>query len=124
MDKLLAYISSLPLADREPFAARCETTVGYLRKACYINQKISEGMCLRIAAESNFQVNLEDLRPDVDWSRLRVGLCKPELTKTPANQAQPAIKTVTDCNGVAHCQDHAAAPVVGVAVCQANGQGV
>ena len=48
----------------------------------------------------------------------------PELATSPANKAQPALETVVTSNDVAHCQDHAAACVVGVAVCQASGQGV
>lgn len=90
MEKLLAYINSLPLGQREPFAARCETTVGYLRKACSIRQKLSEGMCLRIAAESHGVVSLQDLRPDVDWDRLRTALYMPELAPALTHQPQAA----------------------------------
>jgi DNA-binding transcriptional regulator YdaS (Cro superfamily) len=90
MDKLLVYINSLPLMEREPFAARCKTTVGYLRKACSIKQKLSESICLRIAAESDGAVTPSDLRSDIDWSRMRVALNQPKLatqTQTPTHTA-------------------------------------
>lgn len=74
MDKLRAYLNSLPTADREIFAERCGTTVGYLRKAASVGQKISEGLCIRVGIESHGAVKPDDLRPDVDWDYLRVGI--------------------------------------------------
>ena len=59
---------------REPFAARCATTVGYLRNACSTKKKMSEGLCLRISTESAGAVRPEDLRPDVDWDYMRTAL--------------------------------------------------
>ena len=91
MEKLIAYLNALDKAQQEAFAARCETTVGYLRKAVSIKQKLSDGLCLRIAAESHGAVPPEDLRPDVDWVYLRAAL---------ANTAQAAIKNVAQ--GVAN----------------------
>lgn len=74
MEKLLNYINSLPIAEREPFAARCGTTVGYLRNACSLKKKMSEGLCLRIATESGNVISPDDLRPDVDWDYFRKAL--------------------------------------------------
>lgn len=74
MDELLAFINGLPLADREPFAARCGTTVGYLRNACSTKKKLSEALCLRIATESGNVVRPQRLRPDVDWNYMREAL--------------------------------------------------
>jgi DNA-binding transcriptional regulator YdaS (Cro superfamily) len=74
MDKLLAYLNSLPAAEREAFAGRCRTTVGYLRKAASVGQKISEGLCIRVGIESHGAVRPTDLRPDVDWDYLLAGL--------------------------------------------------
>lgn len=82
MDKLLAYLNNLPTADREAFADRCGTTVGYLRKAASVGQKISEGLCLRVGIESHGAVQPNDLRPDVDWGYLRAGIAN--LSPTPA----------------------------------------
>lgn len=85
MDKLLGYINSLAAEDREAFARRCGTSVGYLRKAGSVKQQLSEGLCLRIYAESGGKVSLEDLRPGVDWQYLRAAL---------ANTNQPATETI------------------------------
>ena len=85
MDKLLAYLNSLSPEAREGFAKRCETTVGYLRKACSVKQQLSEGMCLRIAVESGFVVKPEELRGDVDWQYLGQALI---------NNAQAATQSI------------------------------
>lgn len=85
MDKLLAYLNGLDSEAQTAFAARCGTTVGYLRKAASIGQKLSEGLCLRIAAESSGSVRPEDLRSDVQWPYLRQAL---------ANSAQAATESV------------------------------
>lgn len=85
MEKLLAYLNSLTPEDRDAFAKRCETTMGYLRKACSVNQRLGEGLCLRIGTESGGAIKPEDLRPDVDWEYLRVAL---------ANTAQCATEIV------------------------------
>lgn len=74
MDKLLTYLNGLSPQERDAFAKRCHTTVGYLRKACSVGQSLSEGMCLRIAAESANAVTPEHLRPDVNWSYIRTAL--------------------------------------------------
>ena len=91
MDKLLTYLNSLDPEQQSQFAARCGTTVGYLRKACSAGQRLSEGLCLRIGAESANTVSPEDLRADVDWPYLRKA-----LAQTPANSAQAATETVAN----------------------------
>lgn len=82
MDKLLAYLNSLQCEEREAFARRCGTSVGYLRKAGSVKQQLSEGLCLRIYAESAGKVGLEDLRPGVDWQYLRDALANTVHTST------------------------------------------
>lgn len=71
MDKLLAYLNSLPTPDQQAFAMRCDTSVGYLRKAISTKQKLGEGLCIKIERESNRQIVCEDLRSDVDWGFIR-----------------------------------------------------
>ena len=85
MDKLLAYLNSLQAAEREAFAARCGTTLGYLRKAISVKQPLSEGLCMRVAIESDGRVRPEDMRRDIDWDYMRMGL---------ENSTQPATETV------------------------------
>ena len=74
MDKLLAYLNGLPPEDQKAFAARCNTTVGYLRKACSVGQQLGDMLCLRIGIESAGAIQPEDLAPGVDWHYLRAAL--------------------------------------------------
>lgn len=67
MQKLLEYLNRLPTEERDAFAARCETTMGYLRKAISVGQKIGLEICIRIERESDGAVQCEHIRPDVDW---------------------------------------------------------
>lgn len=71
MKEVLAYLATLPPAERDAFAARCGTTVGYLRKAACIGQRIGEDIAICIERESNRAVTVEQLRPDVDWAFIR-----------------------------------------------------
>ena len=71
MDILRTYLNSLPVADQRSFAERCDTSLGYLRKAISVGQKLSEGLCINIERESAGAVPCESLRPDVDWAYLR-----------------------------------------------------
>ncbi len=58
------------------------------------NQKISEGLALRIAVASGGAIYPEDMRPDVDWSQVRLTLMQ--------NQAEPrASQTKTATQPVA-----------------------
>lgn len=80
MDKLRSYINSLSVDEREDFARRCNTTIGYLRKVCSTKVPIGEGLCLRLSIESGFVLLPEHMLPDVDWDRLRRALKTPEQT--------------------------------------------
>jgi DNA-binding transcriptional regulator YdaS (Cro superfamily) len=86
MDKLLAYLNSLPLVEQTNFASRCGTSVGYLRKAVSAGQKLGESLCIALERESSRAITCEAIRPDVDWAYLR--------GSTPVIPAQAAIKTV------------------------------
>lgn len=74
MDQLLSYLNGLSQQDREAFARRCGCSVGYLRKAVSVKQRLGEGLCLRIGIESAGAVKPESLRPDVDWEYMRAAL--------------------------------------------------
>lgn len=71
MQKLLIYLNGLKKDERTAFAARCETTEGYLRKAISKGQSLGAELCISVERESNRQVTCEDLRSDVDWAYLR-----------------------------------------------------
>jgi len=73
MNELLEYINSLSPDERDEFAARCKTSIGYLRKAISTNQKLGESLCVAIEQESGQKVTCEKLRPDLlaEWKYLR-----------------------------------------------------
>lgn len=71
MNTLLAYLNSLSPEEQTAFAARCDTSIGYLRKAISIDQRLGESLCINIERESGGAVRCEDIRPDTDWAFLR-----------------------------------------------------
>lgn len=71
MKAVLKYLSSLDPGERDAFARRCGTSVGYLRKAASAGQKLGESLCIAIERESCRSVLCEQIRPDVDWAFLR-----------------------------------------------------
>ena len=77
---LKKFLLSLPAADRDDFAARCETTYAHLRNIAYGFRQAGEKLCIAIERESQGAVRCEDLRPDVDWAFLR-GTPKPKSKK-------------------------------------------
>lgn len=83
MCALLDYLNSLPVPDQRAFAERAETTVGYLRKACSMRQRLGADLVIALERESGGAVRCEQLRPDVDWAYLRQS-CRCD---TPAAQA-------------------------------------
>lgn len=92
MDKLLAYINSLPADEQAAYAACCETTVGYLRKACSKKQLLGVDLVARLSAESGKVVRPEDVRPDLDWEYMRLAL--DSTAQALANTTQPASETM------------------------------
>jgi DNA-binding transcriptional regulator YdaS (Cro superfamily) len=71
MDKLLHYINSLSTEQQEDFAARCGTSIGYIRKGISTGQQFGEKLCINFDRESGGAVRVDDLRPDVDWAHVR-----------------------------------------------------
>lgn len=71
MEKLLAYLNSLPKAERTDLVTRCETTEGYLRKAISKGQRLGESLCINLERESGRAIRCEEMRPDVDWAYIR-----------------------------------------------------
>jgi DNA-binding transcriptional regulator YdaS (Cro superfamily) len=83
MNTLRTYLNSLATQEQEAYCVRCGTSIGYLRKAISIGQRLGADLCIALERESNSQVRCEDLRPDVDWAYLRasdVATIKDSLT--------------------------------------------
>jgi hypothetical protein len=63
--RLLAFINALSEPERENFAARCGTTVGYLRKAISIKQDLGSDLSLLIETHTQDLVSIKELNPDL-----------------------------------------------------------
>lgn len=68
---LLEYLNSLSVDDQVAFAVRCGTTIGYLRQVAYGKRRCGESFAINIDRESGRRVQMETLRPDVDWGHVR-----------------------------------------------------
>lgn len=71
METLLTYLNSLTPDQQRAYAARCGTSVGYLRKAISVRQRISSELAIELARESKGKVTVDSIRPDVDWAFVR-----------------------------------------------------
>ena len=71
--ELRPYLNSLPPDAQADFATRCGTTVGYLRKAISVGQRLGPSLCVAIERESDKSVTRQELRDD--WQN-----CWPELS--------------------------------------------
>lgn len=67
--ELRQYLNSMSAHEQVDFAKRCETSVGYLRKALSINQLLGPALCVSIERESYRSVTRQELRPN-DWQSL------------------------------------------------------
>lgn len=91
MKEVLAYLATLLPPDRDAFATRCGTTVGYLRKAASVGQRIGEDIAICIERESGGAVKVEQLRPDVDWAYIRGTNCEQKTAPALDGQASGAM---------------------------------
>jgi len=71
METLLKFLNSLPKDEQINFAERCDTSVGYLRKAVSAKQQLGGTLCINIERESKGAVRCEDLLPGADWAFIR-----------------------------------------------------
>lgn len=69
MKKLLAYLNSLSPDQRNVFENATGTTIGYMRKAVSVNQRLGAEICVAIEQASHGVVTRKDLRPD-DWASI------------------------------------------------------
>lgn len=69
---LIEYIKGMPSdRNREDFAARCGTSLGYLKLVMYGNRNCSAGLAISIDRESGGVISCDDLCPDVDFDYIR-----------------------------------------------------
>lgn len=91
METLRTFLSGFTSSEQSAFAIKAGTSIGYLRKALSVGQRLGESICIGIERESFGAVRCEDLRPDVDWAYLRgtvaVDAEKTAKTETPKEAA-------------------------------------
>lgn len=82
------FLNSKSPGEQAAFADRCGTSVGYLRKAICIGQRLSEALAIAIEKESGGAVTVEELRPDLieHWKYIR-GTAKREAQALPREAA-------------------------------------
>jgi len=69
--ELKAFLASLSLSDREDFAKRCQTSLGYLNQIMYGNSKCSASLAIKIDKESDGAVSCDLLCPEADFDYVR-----------------------------------------------------
>ncbi len=90
MSKLISnYIKKLPAQERDGFAVRCHTTLGYLRKMSSTQKPIGPEICVAIEHETGGEVTRKALRPN-DWH-----LIWPELKNIPSHQTDKNATTTS-----------------------------
>lgn len=67
MNELRIYLNSLSLDEQRLFAAKCRTTIGYLRKALSKNHDLGAALCVLIERASSGAVTRKHLHPS-DWT--------------------------------------------------------
>lgn len=70
MNALRIYLNGLPVAQQAAYAARCGTTLGYLRKVISTNARVDVALLIKLDRESKGAVPVEQLRADADWPYL------------------------------------------------------
>lgn len=73
MNELKIYLNSLTMKEQVDFARRCDTSVGYLRKAISKNSRLGTEICVAIERETNGLVTRKHLIEDwhLRWPELK-----------------------------------------------------
>lgn len=72
IQSLIDYIKAMPTEyEREAFAKRCGTSLGYLKLVMYGNRNCSAALAINIDRESKGLITCDELCPDVDFNYLR-----------------------------------------------------
>jgi DNA-binding transcriptional regulator YdaS (Cro superfamily) len=83
--RLHDYITSLAIEERDPFAKRCGTSLGFLKLIAYGRKPCSPELAVAIDRETSGAVCCEELcpPPKMDWAYLRQ-----RLSAAASNSAQ------------------------------------
>lgn len=70
-EELLDFLNAQSVEDQRAFAARCDTSVGYLRQVGYGQRRCSASLAIAIDRESGGVISFESLCPDANWEYVR-----------------------------------------------------
>jgi DNA-binding transcriptional regulator YdaS (Cro superfamily) len=96
MQEILEYLRSLSPPERDAFAERCHTSVGYLRKAVSTKQQLGVELCIHLDRESGGVLKCERLFPGLDWDYLRKAAQRSADGEPPCSTAQEIAATSTN----------------------------
>lgn len=68
MEELLKLINQMPILERDLFAKKIGTSIGYLRKVASSGLNLGTALCVRIEQETQGAVSRKMLRPN-DWHK-------------------------------------------------------
>ena len=69
METLRIYLNAMTIGEQRDFAAKCNTSVEYLRKAISKKQKLGPALSVLIESNSGCSVSRKDLHSD-DWQKI------------------------------------------------------
>ena len=87
--RLRAYLRALTTAEKNRFAHKCGTTLGYLRKFLSRGGELDASTVSLIVSASGGRVPADELRPDVNWDALALHIGEHALVP----EALPARQT-------------------------------
>lgn len=67
---LLEYLNSLSMSGKKELALQCKTTVAQLNQVAYGYRKANVFLATDLNVASNKAVELDSMRPDIDWHDL------------------------------------------------------
>lgn len=68
MSQLKVYLNTLSPDDQKLFAAKCNTTIGYLRKVIYSGKNFGPTICVAIEQATSGSISRKDL--NTNWQKI------------------------------------------------------
>ncbi len=68
MEELLKLINQMPVLERDLFAEKIGTSIGYIRKVASSGLNLGTALCVSIEKETQGQIHRKMLRPK-DWQK-------------------------------------------------------
>lgn len=79
-EKLLAFIKTMTMEERDEFARRVGTTLGQLSLIAYGQRSCNAKYAVNIDRETKGAVSMQEMHPDLDWDHVLSALRQEDLT--------------------------------------------